>query len=157
LLSPRRRGLVEVRDVQVLVQDLEVRLPAEPAAEEIIPIAEPRQHAGGDHAVDQAPVPDEVDALDARRAVGDARTREQRVHRTAALVDGGVDRRLVGEVERMLFTPVSVTGARSMTTTSAPASCASSATAAPMPVAPPTTSARLPSYLNASNRVIDRS
>ena len=43
---------------------------------------------------------DEVDALDARRAVGDARTREQRVHRAAALVDGGVDRRLVGEVER---------------------------------------------------------
>ena len=33
------------------------------------------------------------------RAVGDAGAREQRVHRAAALVDGGVDRRLVGEVE----------------------------------------------------------
>src|ERR671916_672702 len=41
--------------------------------------------------------------------------------------------------------------ARSITRTSAPASLTSSATAAPMPVAPPTTSARLPSYLNASN------
>src|SRR5581483_3298795 len=49
------------------------------------------------------------------------------------------------------FTPGSVTSAKSMTTTSAPASCTSSATAAPMPVAPPTTNARLPSYRNASN------
>src|SRR6476469_524616 len=46
--------------------------------------------------------------------------------------------------------PASVTGAKSITTTSAPRSCTSSATAAPMPVAPPTTSARLPSYRNAS-------
>ena len=45
-------------------------------------------------------MPDEVDALDARRAVGDACAREQRVHRPAALVDRGVDRCLVGEVER---------------------------------------------------------
>src|SRR5487761_2156063 len=36
-----------------------------------------------------------------------------------------------------------------MTTTSAPASCTSSAVAAPIPVAPPTTSTRLPSYRNA--------
>src|SRR6478736_637104 len=50
--------------------------------------------------------------------------------------------------------PASVTGAKSITTTSAPRSCTSSATAAPMPVAPPTTSARLPSYRNASNRPI---
>src|SRR5215469_15114616 len=39
-----------------------------------------------------------------------------------------------------------------MTTTSAPASCRSWAVAAPIPLAPPTTSARLPSYRNASNR-----
>src|SRR4051794_40674164 len=37
-----------------------------------------------------------------------------------------------------------------MTTTSAPASCTSCATPAPMPVAPPTTTARLPSYRYAS-------
>src|SRR5262245_27989176 len=54
----------------------------------------------------------------------------------------------------MAFTPGSVISARSMTTTSAPASLASSATAAPMPVAPPTTSARRPSYLYASNSVM---
>src|SRR6478609_9697696 len=48
------------------------------------------------------------------------------------------------------LSPARVTGAKSITTTSAPRSCTSSATAAPMPVAPPTTSARLPSYLNAS-------
>src|SRR3954463_14032481 len=40
-----------------------------------------------------------------------------------------------------------------MTTTSAPASCASDAAAAPMPVAPPTTSTRLPSKRKASNCV----
>src|SRR5438067_4335517 len=51
----------------------------------------------------------------------------------------------------MALTPSSVTSARSMTTTSAPASFTSSAVAAPMPVAPPTIRARLPSYLNASN------
>ena len=33
------------------------------------------------------------------RAVGDAGAREQRVDAAAALVDGGVDRRLVGEVD----------------------------------------------------------
>ena len=43
------------------------------------------------------------------------------------------------------FTPSSVTSAKSMTTTSAPASRTTSAAAAPIPVAPPTTSARLPS------------
>src|SRR5216683_287665 len=41
-----------------------------------------------------------------------------------------------------------------MTTTSAPASRATSAVAAPIPDAPPTTSARLPSYRNASKRLI---
>ena len=42
---------------------------------------------------------DEVDLLDARRAVGHARAREQRVDRPAALVDGGVDAGLVAEVD----------------------------------------------------------
>ena len=51
-------------------------------------------------------------------------------------------------------TPSSVTRARSMTTTSPPASWASLAAAAPMPVAPPTTSTRLPSKQNASSRAI---
>ena len=32
-------------------------------------------------------------------AVGDPGTRQQRVHRSAALVDGGVDRRTVGQVD----------------------------------------------------------
>src|SRR5438552_4253270 len=44
-----------------------------------------------------------------------------------------------------------------MTTTSAPASRASSAVAAPIPEAPPTTTARLPSYRNASNRLMSSS
>jgi hypothetical protein len=39
----------------------------------------------------------EVDLLDVRRPVGHTRTRHQRVHRAAALVDGGVDRILVGQ------------------------------------------------------------
>ena len=42
---------------------------------------------------------DEVDLLDARRAVGHTRAREQRVDRAAALVEGGVDAVLVAEVE----------------------------------------------------------
>ena len=41
--------------------------------------------------------------------------------------------------------PGSVTSAKSITTTSAPASWTSSAAAAPMPVAPPTTRTRFPS------------
>ena len=51
----------------------------------------------------------------------------------------------------MAVTPSSVTSARSITTTSAPRSRASSAAAAPIPVAPPTTSTRLPSNRNPSN------
>src|SRR5437764_916171 len=68
---------------------------------------------------------------------------------TAASIDALSDRSRL-----MALTPSRVTSARSMTTTSAPASFTSSAVAAPIPVAPPTTSARLPSYLNASNRPI---
>ncbi len=45
----------------------------------------------------------------------------------------------------MALAPGSVTSAKSITTTSAPASCTSSAAAAPMPVAPPTTRTRFPS------------
>ena len=41
---------------------------------------------------------DEVDPLDAR-PVGDARAREQGVNRSAALVDGRLDRGLLGEVQ----------------------------------------------------------
>ena len=52
-----------------------------------------------EHAIDQVAVADEVDLLDARGAVGHAGAREQRVDRAAALVDGGVDRRLVGQVD----------------------------------------------------------
>ena len=52
-----------------------------------------------DHPIDQVAVADEVDPLDAGRAVGDAGAGQQRVDRTAALVDGGVDRGLLGEVQ----------------------------------------------------------
>ena len=45
----------------------------------------------------------------------------------------------------MPLTPASVTSAKSSTTTSPPRSRTSSAVAAPMPVAPPTTTARFPS------------
>ncbi len=45
----------------------------------------------------------------------------------------------------MALAPARVTSAKSITTTSAPASWASWAAAAPMPVAPPTTRTRLPS------------
>jgi hypothetical protein len=45
----------------------------------------------------------------------------------------------------MAVTPGRVTSAKSMTTTSPPSSCTRAAVAAPMPVAPPTTSALLPS------------
>ena len=45
---------------------------------------------------------------------------------------------------RMAVAPGRETSAKSMTTTSAPADCRSSAAAAPIPVAPPTTSALLP-------------
>src|SRR5437764_6917308 len=68
---------------------------------------------------------------------------------TAASIDALSDRSSL-----IALTPSSVTSARSMTTTSAPASFTSSAVAAPMPVAPPTTRARLPSYLKASNRLM---
>src|SRR5207248_3919683 len=68
---------------------------------------------------------------------------------TAASIDALSDRSRL-----MALTPSSFTSARSITTTSAPASFTSSAVAAPMPVAPPTTRARLPSYLNASNKLI---
>ena len=50
-------------------------------------------------------VTDEVDPLDTRCAVGDAGAREQRVHVPAALVDGSVDRRRVGEIEMNCFHP----------------------------------------------------
>ena len=52
----------------------------------------------------------------------------------------------------MAVTPSNATSARSMTTTSAPAARANSAAAAPIPVAPPTTSTRLPSNRNESNK-----
>src|SRR5262245_44825114 len=41
---------------------------------------------------------DEVDALDGRGAVGDARAGEERMDDAATLVDGGVDRRTLGQV-----------------------------------------------------------
>ena len=59
---------------------------------------------------------------------------------TAASIDAGSARSTSIDC-----TPSRVTGARSITTTSAPASRVSSAAAAPMPVAPPTTRTRLPS------------
>ena len=82
------------------MQDLQVGLPAEPGGgRDHADGRAARQHAGRDQAIDQPAVADEVDALDPGCAVGDAGAREQRVHGSAALVHGGIDRRLVGEVE----------------------------------------------------------
>ena len=64
------------------------------------PIDAPRaKHARVQHAVDQAAVADVVDPFDAGRPVGDAGAREQRMDRAPALVDGRVDRFLLGEVQ----------------------------------------------------------
>ncbi len=82
------------------MQHLEVRLPSEPGrGGDHADRGTARQHVGRDHPVDQPAVPDEVDALDTGRSVGDARAGEQRVDGTAALVDRDVDRGLVGEIE----------------------------------------------------------
>jgi hypothetical protein len=43
-------------------------------------------------------VPDEIDLLDTRSAVGHSGAREQGMHRSAALIDGGVDRVAFGQV-----------------------------------------------------------
>ena len=53
----------------------------------------------GPEAVDQVAVAEEVDLLDARDAVGDPGAGQQGVDRSPAGVDGGVDRRRVGEVD----------------------------------------------------------
>lgn len=98
VLGPLRGG-VEVGDVEILVQERQVRFPPEPGRR--------RDEANGRAAhelpasqqrVDHAAMPDEVDLLEVRSAVGDTRAREQRVHRPAALVERGVDRRRVTEV-----------------------------------------------------------
>ena len=153
--EPARRR-IEVRDVEQLRELRHVGFPAEPGrSDEMKQIALPRgEHVLGQHAVDQVPVADEVDPLDSGRAVGDAGAGEERIDGPAALVDGGVDRGTLGQVHADRLDPGSVTAAKSMTTTSAPASCASWAAAAPIPVAPPTTTTRLPSYRNASNRLM---
>ena len=81
-----------------------------PAADEIMPMAEPRGSMSlGEHAVDEVAVADEVDPLDARCAVGDARAREQRVtgpphSSTAASIDA-----LSDEVELIALTPARLT------------------------------------------------
>src|SRR3954465_9735522 len=49
---------------------------------------------------------DEVDLLEVGRAVGDPGAREQRVDRTADLLEGGVDRRLLPEVDVDRLDPV---------------------------------------------------
>ena len=99
VLGPLRR-LVEVADVEVLVQLGEAVLPTHAGGRRDHADRRPaRQHVAGEQLVDHVAVPDEVDALDAGGAVRDTGTREQRVHRTAALVDRRVDRRLVRQVQ----------------------------------------------------------
>jgi hypothetical protein len=56
-------------------------------------------HSIGQHGVDEVAVTDEVDPLDARRAVGYTGARHQCVHRPPALGDGNVDRRPVSQVD----------------------------------------------------------
>src|SRR5439155_13572928 len=98
LLGPAHGG-IEVGCVEELTELVEVGLPSEAGGRrDEADAAAAGQHVGGEHAVDQVAVPDEVDALDAGRPVGDAGTREEGVHGPAARVDGFVDRRLVGEV-----------------------------------------------------------
>ena len=58
-----------------------------------------RQQVGVEGTVDQVAVPDEVDPLDARRAVGDTGAGEERVDGTTALVDSGVDALPVAQIE----------------------------------------------------------
>ena len=97
------RRLVHVLDGEVLTEDLHVVVagPTGPGGRRDEPDrAAPTEHPGVEHPVDHVTVAEEVDLLDARRAVGDAGAREQRVDAAAALVDRGVDRRLVGEVDR---------------------------------------------------------
>ena len=100
LLRPLRRG-IEVGDVEVLVAGA-ARFDSQPrpAAEEMKPMAAPcGEHAAGEHPVDQVPVPDEVDASRCPGVPSATPAHENSAsHRAAALVDGGVDRRLVGEV-----------------------------------------------------------
>src|SRR5918998_6979301 len=123
-----------------------------PAAEEIMPTAEPRRRSSASSMrsimwrwpvklMRSMPgVPSATPAHENSASTGPPTSS------TAASIDALSDRSRC-----TALTPGRVTSARSMTTTSAPASLTSSAAAAPMPVAPPTTSARLPSYLNASN------
>ena len=93
------RARVEVGRVEVVLDLGEVRLPAQTGGRgDEADGRAARQHPARQHAVDQVPVSDEVDLLDARRAVGHPGTGEQRVHRAAALVDGGVDGVPVGQV-----------------------------------------------------------
>jgi hypothetical protein len=46
----------------------------------------------GQETIDDVAMTDEVDLLDARCTVGHARTREERINRTSALIEGSIDR-----------------------------------------------------------------
>src|SRR5436189_5958375 len=90
---------VEIGRRQVLLDLLEVRFPTETSGRRDHRDGRTaRQHAAVHHPIDQVAVAEKVDLLDAGRAVGNAGAREERVHRTAALVDGAVDTGAVGEI-----------------------------------------------------------
>ena len=119
------RGLVEVGDVEVLVEQLAGSAPSRTRR----PTRSGRwpSRAGAGRAssmrLDHVAVAEEVDLLDARRAVGDAGAGEQGVDRPAA----ARRRRRRSRPCRTgragwRVTPSRVTSARSITTTSAPAS-----------------------------------
>jgi len=72
LHSPLRRG-VEVGDVEVFLQQREVLLPAQPGRRgDEADRRAARERVGGQQSVDQVPVADEIDLLDAGGAVRDA-------------------------------------------------------------------------------------
>jgi len=97
--GPRCR-LVEVLDGEVLLDQVEVGLPAQAGGRRDEADGRARgQQVGREHAVDHPAVAQEVDALDARRAVGDTGAGEQGVDRSTALVDRGIDGCLVGQIE----------------------------------------------------------
>ncbi len=112
LLAPRVAGLVGVgtdprdrrvpvgRSGEVRLHLVEVLAPTEAGRRRDEPDRAPApEKALLDGAVDEVAVAEEVDLLDAGGAVRHARTREQRVDRTAALVERGLDARLVAQVE----------------------------------------------------------
>lgn len=58
----------------------------------------PWEHSLFEQSIDHVSMAEEVDALDARRAIGNASAGEKRINRATALVDRGIDLILVAKV-----------------------------------------------------------